>query len=199
MRASLTGPRGNLVNMVGSRKSGTMLDNDVEGWPGFRVDQVHVKATSPNGGPVARFKPNVILINAGTNDALQSHSLNDIGRRMESMLIDLWNRSPRAVILLSTLIINRKPEIERNVITINAQYRALARRLRREGRHIVLVEMHCDPNAPTAHDMADTIHPNDSGYKKMADLWYRGMLEASGRGWLQPPETVEGLPDDGTA
>lgn len=35
---------GNPVNMVGSRRNGTMEDNDVEGWPGDIIDQVHAKA-----------------------------------------------------------------------------------------------------------------------------------------------------------
>lgn len=35
---------GNLVNMVGSRRNGTMEDNDVEGWPGYTIDQVHAVA-----------------------------------------------------------------------------------------------------------------------------------------------------------
>jgi len=32
---------GNDVNMVGSRRNGTMEDNDVEGWPGYIIEQVH--------------------------------------------------------------------------------------------------------------------------------------------------------------
>lgn len=35
---------GNPVNMVGSRRNGTMEDNDVEGWPGDIIDEVHEKA-----------------------------------------------------------------------------------------------------------------------------------------------------------
>jgi len=27
------------VNMVGSRQAGTMIDNDVEGWPGYRINR----------------------------------------------------------------------------------------------------------------------------------------------------------------
>ncbi len=37
---------GNPVNMVGSRRNGTMEDNDVEGWPGYIIDQVHTKANT---------------------------------------------------------------------------------------------------------------------------------------------------------
>jgi hypothetical protein len=35
---------GNDVNMVGSRRNGSMEDNDVEGWPGYVIDQVQAKA-----------------------------------------------------------------------------------------------------------------------------------------------------------
>jgi hypothetical protein len=37
---------GNDVNMVGSRRNGTMEDNDVEGWPGYIIDQVHDAAVT---------------------------------------------------------------------------------------------------------------------------------------------------------
>ncbi|KAL2137525.1 hypothetical protein VTI28DRAFT_9219 [Corynascus sepedonium] len=177
------GGGGNVVNMVGSRQSGTMRDNDVEGWSGYRVEQVHAKAMAAASAP--HYKPNVVLINAGTNDATQDFNVSTTGERMEALIRDLWRVSPRAVIVLSTLLVNGDPESELNVININAQYRALVERLQLEGgvkgegtdgnrwrrrNRIVLAEMHDGDDAPGLDDIVDGTHPNDEGYRKMAKI-----------------------------
>ncbi|KAK5657830.1 hypothetical protein OQA88_2903 [Cercophora sp. LCS_1] len=184
---------GNTVNFVGSRQHGTFRDNEVEGWPGFRIDQVHEKAKDF----VPQFKPNVLLINVGTNDAVQNRNVSTAGERMEAMLNDIWRWSPRATIILSTLLINKNPTVERNVLQINAQFGALVGRLNDAGRKIILVDMHSAESGPLVQDLADETHPNDAGYRKMANIWYWGLNYISDRGWLQAPEPVAGLPDNG--
>ncbi|AEO60969.1 carbohydrate esterase family 3 protein [Thermothelomyces thermophilus ATCC 42464] len=187
----------NKVNMVGSRKAGTMVDNDVEGWSGYRIEQVHDKAMAAESAP--KYKPNVVLVNAGTNDAAQNFQVATAGERMEAMLRDLWAVSPRAVVVLSTLLVNQDEATERNVVAINKQLRALVARLRdEEKKKIVLAEMH-GRRGPRLADLADGTHPTDEGYRKMANIWYASLRVASDRGWLQAPEPVPGVPDDGAA
>jgi lysophospholipase L1-like esterase len=184
---------GNPVNMVGSRQHGSMVDNDVEGWSGFVVDQIAAKAVKS----LPRFKPNVVLVNAGTNDAAQSRNVSFVGSRMESMLADIWDLSPRAAVVLSTLLVNKNTTTEANVKSINLQYQLLAQTLRQDGKHIVLVDMHGD-DGPMLEDLADGTHPTDTGYKKMANIWYRGLVELADQGWLQRAEDVDPeIPDDG--
>jgi lysophospholipase L1-like esterase len=186
--------RGNPVNMVGSRAAGDMVDHDVEGWPGLRVGQVRAKAMAAESVPL--WKPNVVLINAGTNDATQNWEVGGAGGRMEGLMRDVWAVSPRAVVVLSTLLVNLVAEAERNVVMINRQYAELAWRLRAEGRRVVLADMH-GLDGPLPEDMADHTHPNDKGYWKMAGIWYRALELASDAGWLQAPEPVFGIPDNG--
>ena len=109
---------------------------------------------------------------------------------------DVWAVSPRAVVVLSTLLVNLGVEAERNVRVINRQYGELAWRLRAEGRRVVLADMH-GPDGPLRGDLADHTHPNDEGYWKMAKIWFRALEEASDAGWLRAPEPVPGVPDDG--
>lgn len=52
--------------MIGSVSVGTMDDNQVEAWPGYRIEQVAQKAELSLPG-----LPNVVAILAGTNDAGQ--------------------------------------------------------------------------------------------------------------------------------
>lgn len=36
-------------------------------------------------------------------------------------------------------------------------------------------------------DYADNLHPNDSGYGKLANAWYDGLAAATGAGWINDP------------
>ncbi|KAJ9130365.1 Lipase, gdsl [Pleurostoma richardsiae] len=190
LRTNLT-TGGNAVNMVGSRKHGTMADSDNEGWPGYVIDQVHDKARTS----VPKWKPNVILVNAGTNDCLQNRNVTHAADRMRSMIDDLLVWSPRATIVLSTLIVNKDNKTEARVESVNEDYRALAGDLQANGTHLVLAEMH-GSDGPQLADMADQTHPNDTGYAKMAAIWYAALREASNKDWLQQAENV-GIPDNG--
>lgn len=74
------------VNMVGSNSGGTMNDRDVEGFPGYRVDQVDVRAHTV----ATLYKPNVILINAGTDDATQDYYVSSTGDHMRIIISYLF-------------------------------------------------------------------------------------------------------------
>jgi len=177
---------GNKVEMVGSRPHGTMRNSMVEGWPGFRIEQVHAKAKES----VPQTKPNVLLINVGTNDAVQNRNVSTAGERMEDLIIDLFSMSPRTTIILSTLLVNKNQATERNVQSINQQFGALVPKLQDQGRRIILVDMHSLDSGPLVSDLVDDTHPNDVGYKKMAGIWFWGLNNVSDRGWLQQPDPV---------
>lgn len=181
----------NLVNMVGNQKHGLMKNNANEGWPGYVIDQVRAKANVS----VPQWKPNVVLVNAGTNDCIQNRSISAAGARMQNLLETVWNGSANATVLLSSLVINKVNATEWNVLAVNAQYAALAATLQSQGRKLVYVDMH-GAEGPQLDDLADNTHPNDVGYAKMADIWFRGLEEASSNGWLVEAENI-GIPDDG--
>jgi lysophospholipase L1-like esterase len=183
---------GNPVKMAGSRQHGLMKDNDVEGWPGFVIEQVHAKATKS----VPNWKPNVILVNAGTNDCAQNRNVSSTGMRTESMLDDLFQMSPRTTIILSSLIVNKNPAIEAHVLNVNQQFSAVAQKMRANGKALVFADMHGD-DGPQLSDLSDGTHPTDVGYAKMANIWYSALVAASDEGFLQQAEQVPGIPDDG--
>ncbi|KAH8895826.1 carbohydrate esterase family 3 protein [Thozetella sp. PMI_491] len=183
---------GNAVNMVGTRQHGTMRDNDVEGWPGFIIDSVHAKAQIA----VPLSKPNVILINAGTNDCLGNINITGASDRMERMVLDLYSMSPQATVILSSLIINTNATVDSRVLVVNAEYKALVEKLQAQNRRIVYAEMH-GTDGPGMDDMHDQTHPNDNGYRMMANIWYKGLVTASNNGYIVAAEPVAGLQDDG--
>ncbi|KAL7940797.1 carbohydrate esterase family 3 protein [Trichoderma barbatum] len=171
---------GHYVTMVGSRSAGSMCNNNHEGWRGFRIDQIKSKARSS----IPKFTPNLVLINAGSNDCIQDFKTEHIGIRMGDMLELVWNTSPGSTIILSTLILNLDDNIEERILWANDQFQAIAIQKETEGKRIVFVDMH-SRGGPEANDISDGTHPNDRGYYRMAEIWYRGVLEAISKGFLQ--------------
>ncbi|KAI0402255.1 carbohydrate esterase family 3 protein [Xylaria palmicola] len=181
---------GNDVNMVGSRRNGTMEDNDVEGWPGYIIDQVHTKANAA----LPKYKPNLVLINAGTNDCSGDVDISNAGKRMSSLLDDVYKGSSRATIILSTLLVRSDASKQTCVENVNSQFKTVAAAQRANGRRIVLVDMQ-PPAGPTTDELVDGTHPTDGGYAKMATIWFKGIKEADDAGFLLTKEAIPGNPD----
>lgn len=185
---------GILVNMVGSNPNGTMKDNDNSGWPGFIIDQTHAKSNidTPN------YKPNLVLINLGTNDAIQDIDIPNAGNRMSSMISDIYTQSPRATIILSSLIYNADTGAQARGLQINAQYKTLATKLRDAGKPLVYADMQSLAGPALSDISPDGVHPLDRGYQKMANVWLTAISQANSAGFLRTAE-ANGLPDDGGA
>ncbi|KAL1855454.1 hypothetical protein Plec18170_004174 [Paecilomyces lecythidis] len=167
------------VNMVGSVRHGDMKENENEGHPGYRVNQVAkvAKKSLPT-------KPNLILLNAGTNDGVDHYHVSSTGKRMNSLLDELYKAVPGTTVLFSTLIPDKRAPAE--IDDINKQYRALFAKRQKAGDRIVLAEMD-DGNITTRNLQKDGIHPTDNGYHLMADIWYAAFTEAIGKGMVQAP------------
>ncbi|KAI8624821.1 carbohydrate esterase family 3 protein [Xylariaceae sp. FL1651] len=174
---------GNDVNMVGSRRNGTMEDNDVEGWPGYTVDQVHAKANTA----VPEYRPNVILLNVGTNDCSGNVDIPNAGKRMSALLDDLYKNAPHATVILSTLLARSDTAAQNCVLDFNTQVKNMAAGQKSKGRRLVLVDMQ-PPAGPAVSELVDGIHPNDGGYNKMAKIWFNGIKEADKNGFLMAKE-----------
>ena len=184
---------------VGSRETKgaaapTPEQGDNEGWPGLTIDAVSAHALSA----VPLYRPNLVLVNVGTNDCIKNISVSTAHVRMRTMLeTAVWAGSPRATVVLSTLLLNNNKGAEGEVELYNGNLAVMARELQAAGRPIVLVEMH-GADGPQAVDLTDNVHPNDGGYAKMAAIWFRGISDARARGFLKEPEYVDWL-DDGIA
>ncbi|KAJ5677260.1 uncharacterized protein N7477_002893 [Penicillium maclennaniae] len=163
------------VDMVGSKMNGTMYNNHHEGHIGFRIDQIAevVDKTIPK-------QPNLILINAGTNDAIQKYNVYAAGTRMNSLMTKLFNEIEGTTIILSTLLPNkREPKL---VNAINEQYRTLAAFWRAKNGRVVLADM----NSFIQEDrLVDGTHPDDYGYKEMASVWWAAIQVAIAENLLQ--------------
>ncbi|KAI1502224.1 SGNH hydrolase-type esterase domain-containing protein [Biscogniauxia marginata] len=173
------------VDMVGNHAGGNMKDNQTEGYPGFIIDRVHDKARIA----VPQYKPNLILINAGLNDCIQNVDTANAGTRMRSMIEDLYKDSPQTTVILSTLLTNADASTRNCIASINRQYTELSAALKLEGRRIVLADMQ-PPSGPTLDELSEGAHPNDQGYQRMADVWFKWIQAAAQQGLLQKADTI---------
>ncbi|KAH7025801.1 SGNH hydrolase-type esterase domain-containing protein [Microdochium trichocladiopsis] len=170
------------VDMVGSQQSGDMEDKDNEGHPGWRIAEVSgaADATIPE-------QPNVVLINAGTNDCIQDYDVATAHERMRDLVDKLLAEIPGTTVVLSTLLPNADDVVDGRVAGVNDKFRALVESMGAEdGKRVVLAEM--NDGYITRDDLVeDGIHPNRNGYIKMAMIWFEAIVNASKDGVLQTP------------
>lgn len=173
------------------------MPQDHEGKAGDRISQVHGRASSS----LNLYKPNVILINAGTNDATNNDNVASAHVRMGDLIDRIFETVPDAVVLLSTLIPNTIPGAQSRVDDVNNQYRWVAanHKYRFDGTRQRLFLADMVPFVSTA-DLAenDTTHPNHEGYRKMAAVWEHWILHALNQNSIKPaPPMLDGGGDDG--
>ncbi|KAI9051080.1 hypothetical protein LZ554_005186 [Drepanopeziza brunnea f. sp. 'monogermtubi'] len=166
---------GNDVQMLGSQHGGNMPDPNCDCWPGKRTDQV--AANVMNGLSSISPTPNIILIHVGSNDILQKFDFTTMGETLSSFLDSLHQKLPAALIVVSTLLPNS--QIEAEAVVYNAKIRAIVDAKSRQGRNVYLADVHTPELTPS--DMYDGIHPNDSGYAKMAGIYARKIQEVIGK------------------
>ncbi|KAL4901476.1 SGNH hydrolase-type esterase domain-containing protein [Aspergillus multicolor] len=154
------------VDMVGSKRDGTNFnDDDNEGHGGFTIKRVYdmVKAQY-------RVKPNLVLINAGTNNCVRenSNAYASGKQQMKAMVIDIFDNIPEVTVILSGLLPQR--DVGACTEFLNFEYAKIVDELAGEGRKVIFADFHT--RWITLDEIPDGTHPNDSGYKKTAGIWF---------------------------
>ncbi|KAI1826285.1 hypothetical protein F4861DRAFT_100555 [Xylaria intraflava] len=191
---------GNEVNCVGTNRFGDFKDNDVQAFPSTPIKVLHEKALDA----VPAMQPNLIVINAGSSDCFQENEWGsahgfDYTRDLADFLLAA---SPRATIILSTLITSTNEVYERCIKSMNAQIRQVAHDLRREGKPVILSEQHYDQGLPdrVTHSVMkdDAMHPTFEGWAMMGEIYKRDIRDADAKGWILAP-VDNGIMYDGDA
>ena len=199
--------RQHVVNMVGCGKLGSMKDNDHEGHPGALTEEIKGFAKCS-----INFKPNVVLINAGTNDAKQGGQVlfcpflqrsftpnskkgpefvNGTYERMKDIIEYLYTESYGVTVILSTLLPQTDSVGNANVRIINGRYRQLVSYLKSEGKKIYLAEM--NDGFINAQDLADGTHPTHKSYPKIAAVWAYALGQALADGKVCQPLKISNV------
>ena len=169
-------------DFVGSRSNGphSLADRQHEGHSGLRIDELATLVDVP----LARHQPDVVLLLIGTNDMLQRHRLAQAPQRLSALIDRIAARAPSATLLVSSLTPLTAPAANERVRSYNAAIPALVSDKVAHGKRVVFVDMH---SALSASDLADGVHPNVTGYRKMAAVWREALPPASA---LEPPSAI---------
>jgi lysophospholipase L1-like esterase len=173
---------GHSVDMAGSGRNGDMADPDNEGHSGWRIDQIAGIADYT----LARYRPNVVTLEIGTNDLGQQYQVPTAPDRLHALIDRITRDAPDATVLVGSLIISTSSTEEPLRGPYNAAIPGIVQSEQAAGRHVGYVDM----SALTAADLADALHPNDNGYRKMADAFDAGIQAADRAGWIKPPGTA---------
>lgn len=175
--------KGMTVTYVGTRANGNFPDNAVEATGGFKIDQIAAAANKA----VPMFKPNLILVDAGTNNCNKGGEVPDAGANVTALINNIYQQSPESTVILTSILANKVPEQDACRVKINEQYAALATQFQQSGARFALVDMRSS-DAPGLDDLADLRHPNDAGYVKMANVWMKGIQDVVSKGFVTQPK-----------
>ncbi|SEC34872.1 Lysophospholipase L1 [Streptomyces sp. 3213] len=182
---------GHALDFVGSGRNGTMSDPDNEGHSGWRIDQIAGIADAV----LAAYHPNVVTLEIGTNDLNGSYQVPTAPDRLRALIEQITRDAPDATVLVGTVIVSTSGTEEAVRPAFNAKLPGIVQAEQAAGKHVRLVDM----SALTTADLSDALHPNDNGFRKMADAFNAGVQAADAAGWIKPPASAGGEVRSGIA
>jgi len=164
------------VDYIGSLKAGNFEKPQNEGWSGYTIAQINQMADRSIGS-----KPNVILLLAGGNDILWAGNKPTAPDRLATLIDKLVSKAPDAVILVATM--TPLARVGNDIDVYNQAIPPLVKARADKGQKVALVSM----AAVLKTDLKEGVHPNDAGYTKMAEAWFKGIEAVANKGWIKPP------------
>ncbi len=135
-----------------------------EGHSGWTIDQIAGLVPSPAMSTL----PNIVLLMAGTNDVYAASGQATMNTRLGSLIDKVVAAAPDALVVVATLTPLSNASWNTTANTYDGQIPAVVQARASQGKHVVLVDMSKMPVA----NLSDGIHPNDTGYAYMANIWY---------------------------
>lgn len=179
------------IDFIGSQNDGYLVtpyfDSNHEGYWGWKTYEISAIIYTL----LVNNPPDFILLHIGSNDVSPTQGVNSSSvAGLEDILnkIDAYENDynhPITIVLAS--IINRR-EYHDTVTYFNINLRNMANARIANGDKITLVNMESDAGLTPA-DFQGTEHPNDSGYAKMANVWFDKLDEILSKddyAWLIP-------------
>ncbi|WP_449476119.1 FG-GAP-like repeat-containing protein [Streptomyces abikoensis] len=179
-------PHANKLDLVGSENHGALPDADHEGHSGWKISGI--AANIDQWLPAAA--PNVVLLHIGTNDLHDDYHPETAPRRLGELVDKITSQAPDVTVLVSSLVPSADAATQERIEQFNAVLPQLVSERRGKGRHVGYVDM----GAVTTNDLADDLHPKDSGYVKMADAFSNGIARAAEDGWIQQRVEIKPAP-----
>lgn len=159
------------IDFVGSKSNGpSTIDRDHEGHPGETIEYIQAEID----GWLSTHHPQIVLLMIGTNDMLSSdtYSYATATDRLEELIYQITEHSPNTELLVASIPPLSDPIANARVIYFNSVVPAIVNDYYRKGKRVYYANMH---DVLALEDLADGTHPNETGYQKMASVWYKSL------------------------
>lgn len=155
------------VDFVGTQtgNSANLLDRDHQGIGGWRIDQLDANVA---GWFNAIADPDVILLHIGTNDFGQGVDTANAINRLDALITKMATLRPYAHIIVTNLMERGEPQNAAIQAQFNPFVQDVVTAQAGLGRRVTFLDMR---SAVPLADMPDNLHPNQTGYNKMAAAW----------------------------
>lgn len=164
---SLLTSAGYNVDYIGTQTVNSSLvpDPNHEGHGGWRIDQLD----SNMALWLANLAdPDVVLMHIGTNDFGSNTDINNAINRLDALILKIATLRPYCHIIVTNLMERGEPHNTNIQTLFNPFVQARVDAHAAAGRRVTFLDMRA---AVPISDMPDSLHPNQTGYDKMADAW----------------------------
>ncbi len=160
------------VDMVGSQRGGpaSVPDRDYEGVGGLTLEGMKPRVA----GWVRRARPDVVLLHIGTNDLLRGASADEAAALLEGVLSEIAEVSDAHVIVAGVWGRSGDARTREAFERLGA---SAAAAFRERGHSVRFVDA---TGLLTPAQLADGLHPNVAGYRRIAEMWERQILDVTG-------------------
>jgi len=157
------------VDFVGSQRTNPdpegLPDPDHEGHKGFRIDQVRARVK----GWLDAARPDVVLLLIGANDVNQGFRLAAAPQRLEQLVAAIADHPCAPCVIVAQIPGSTHHTNNARIARYNRAIPPIVKRQRAAGRHVSTVDLYRVVRNPG--DFANFLHPNASGYGRIADAW----------------------------
>ncbi|MEW1551896.1 GDSL-type esterase/lipase family protein, partial [Streptomyces tsukubensis] len=169
------------VEFVGSQTDAN--GNRHEGHSGKRIEFISAGIQRW----LAAAKPNVITLHIGSNNIHHNDNVAGAPAALDGLLERIFTAAPDVTVLLAPLVPNSHPGKQAEVNTFNGTLPGIVQNHTSKSRKVLLADF----SSITSSDLKDGLHPNNSGYQKMANAFYAATAQAATRKWITDVVTVK--------
>src|SRR5438445_5580344 len=164
---------GYTVNFTGTQTdngAADLPDPDHEGHPGWTIRGINAIAPDVLA---STDDPDVILLLIGVNDYNQNDDIANAHTRLQGLVENLATNRPYAKIIVANLLATTlQPQDAEIQTTFNPFVPMIASNEQSMGRQVYFDDLR---SALTTNDLVDGLHPNQTGYNKMATNWFANL------------------------
>jgi len=169
------------VEFVGSQVTnpapGTLPDPRHEGHSGYLIDGTD---HSERGGLfehvdgwLDQARPHVVLLLIGANDVNQDYELAGAPDRLARLITKIASHRSKPAVIVAQIPGSTRQKLDRAITRYNGAMPDIVEQQRAAGHAVFLVDMYRVIKKPD--DFGNFLHPNEAGYRKMADVWFEAV------------------------